>query len=79
MRLEDDELVVKGERQMDRGASGEQFHRVERSYGKFMRRFRLRSHFDPSSVTAAYQDGVLVITLAKKEGAGKGPIRVQIR
>ena len=79
VRLEDDELVVKGERKMDRSASGEQFHRVERAYGKFVRRFRLRSHFDPSSVAAAYQDGVLVITLAKKEGAGKGPIRVQIR
>jgi HSP20 family protein len=79
VRLEDDELVVRGERHMDRGAAGEQFHRVERSYGKFVRRFRLRSHIDPSSVAATYQDGVLVITLAKKDGAGKNPIRVVIR
>ena len=79
VRLEDDELVVRGERQMDRGAPGEQFHRVERSYGKFVRRFRLRSHIDPASVAAAYQDGVLGITLAKKDDAGKSPIRVVIR
>ncbi len=79
VRLEDDELVVRGERHMDRGAPGEQFHRVERSYGKFVRRFRLRSHIDPSSVAATYQDGVLVVTLAKKDGAGKNPIRVVIR
>ena len=79
VRLEDDELVVRGERQMERGAPGEQFHRVERSYGKFVRRFRLRSHIDPASVAAAYQDGVLAITLAKKDDSGKNPIRVVIR
>ncbi len=79
VRLEDDELVVQGERRMDRGASGEQFHRVERSYGKFVRRFRLPSQIDRPSVAAAYEDGVLVITLAKTDGAGKRPIRVAIR
>ena len=79
MRLEDDELVVRGERRMDRGAPGEQFHRVERSYGKFVRRFRLRSHIDPASVAASYQDGVLSITLAKKDDASRSPIRVAIR
>jgi HSP20 family protein len=79
VRLEEDELVVRGERHMDRGAPGEQFHRVERSYGKFVRRFRLRSHIDPNSVSASYQDGVLAITLAKKDDAGRNPIRVEIR
>jgi HSP20 family protein len=79
VRLEDDELVVRGERQMDRGAPGEQFHRVERSYGKFVRRFRLRSRIDPASVAASYHDGVLVVTLAKKDDGGKSPIRVVIR
>jgi HSP20 family protein len=79
VRLEEDELVVRGERHMDRGAAGEQFHRVERSYGKFVRRFRLRSHIDPTSVSASYQDGVLAITLAKKDDANRSPIRVAIR
>jgi HSP20 family protein len=79
VRLEDDELVVRGERQMDRGGPGEQFHRVERSYGKFVRRFRLRSHIDRASVVGSYRDGVLVITLAKNDDAGKKPIRVAIR
>ena len=79
VRIEDDEMIVQGERQMDRGAPGEQFHRVERSYGKFVRRFRLPSHIDRASVAAAYQDGVLVITLSKTDDAGKKPIRVAIR
>ena len=79
VRLEDDELVVRGERHMDRGDRGEQFHRVERSYGKFVRRFRLRSHIDRQSVTGVYKNGVLTITLAKRDDAGKSPIQVAIR
>ena len=79
VRLEDDELVVRGERHMDRSSKGEQYHRVERSYGKFIRRFRLRSPIDPASVAATYQNGVLSITLAKREGAIRSPIRVAIR
>ena len=79
VRLEDDELVVRGERHMDRGSPGEQFHRIERSYGKFVRRFRLHSRIDPTSVAAVYQDGVLVVTLAKKDDSGRNPIRVAVR
>lgn len=79
VRLENDELVIQGERAMTRGGTGEQFHRVERSYGKFARRFRLPSHIDRSSVAANYDNGVLTISLAKTEEAAKSPIRVAIR
>ena len=79
VRLEDDEMVVQGERAMGRGGSGEQFHRVERSYGKFIRRFRLPSHVDRDSVAASYVDGVLTVSLTKLEDAGRRPIRVSIR
>lgn len=79
LRLEDDDLLVSGERRMDRGEAGEQFHRVERSYGKFARRFRLPSHVDRESVAASFKDGVLVVELAKRESASKRPIRVAIR
>jgi HSP20 family protein len=79
VRLEADEIVVQGAREMDRGGTGEQFHRVERSYGKFARRFRLPSHVDRASVGAVYEHGVLTVSLAKKEDAGKRPIRVAVR
>lgn len=79
VRLEDDEMVVQGVREMERGSPGEQYHRVERSYGKFVRRFRLPSHVDRASVGASYEHGVLTISLAKKEDAGKKPIHVAIR
>ena len=79
LRLEGDELLVQGERKMEREDAGEQYHRVERSYGKFARRFALPSNVDRGSVAAVYRDGVLKVTLSKKENAARGPIRVAIR
>ena len=79
LRLENDEVIVQGERRMERSSPGEQFHRVERSYGKFVRRFRLPSHVDHDSVHASYRNGVLTVTLDKRDDAEKTPIRVAIR
>ena len=78
LRLEGDELIVEGERRI-LGERGEQFHRVERSYGKFARRFAIPSAVDRDSVVAKYENGVLIVTLAKKSGAQPGPIKVEIR
>jgi HSP20 family protein len=78
LRLEGDELIVKGERRME-GEGGEQFHRVERSYGKFARRFPIPSAVERDSVEAKYDNGVLTVALAKKSGAQPGPIKVPIR
>lgn len=78
LRLEGDDLLVQGERRMDREESGEQFHRVERSYGKFSRKFPLASTVDRDSVQAVYRDGVLKVVLQKKGSTGPGPVRVTI-
>jgi HSP20 family protein len=69
VRIDGDELIVEGDRRMERGQPGEQFHRVERSYGKFARRFRLPSSVDRGSVKAKYRNGVLAISLDKKSEA----------
>lgn len=68
VRIEGDELVVAGQRSMDRDHSGEHFHRVERSYGSFERRFRLSSHVDRESVSASYREGVLQVQLKVRAG-----------
>ena len=78
LRLEGDELIVEGERRI-LGERGEQFHRVERSYGKFARRFAIPSAVERDSVEAKYDNGVLIVTLARKTGAQPGPIKVEIR
>jgi len=69
--------VVQGERRMDREPAGE-FHRVERSYGNFVRRFALPPGTDRESVEAVYRDGVLRITLSKR-GADGGSIKIAVR
>jgi len=58
--------------------AGEQYHRVERSYGKFCRRFRLPSAVDRSSVDASYRDGVLRVVLQMKATGDSEPFRVAI-
>lgn len=79
LRVDGNDLVIEGERRMQRTPDrNEQFHRVERSYGRFIRRFPLPSDVDRSSVQARFRDGVLRVTL-KRSDHGLDPIRVAIR
>jgi HSP20 family protein len=78
VRLDGDELVVEGNRDMGREQDGEHFHRVERSYGRFSRRFRLPSKVDRSAVEATYRDGVLRVVLPTRGGEEQGPIQVSV-
>ena len=79
VRVDGDELVVQGERRMDREHPGEQYHRVERSYGKFVRRFPLASDVDRNSAAATYNGGVLTVRLARRLTDERKPIRLEIR
>jgi HSP20 family protein len=78
VRLDGDELVVEGERKMDREQPGERFHRVERSYGKFARRFRVPSTVRRDAVNATYRDGVLRVVLPTRATTSDAPVRVSI-
>jgi HSP20 family protein len=78
LRLEGDDLVVSGAREMEREQAGERFHRVERPYGRFSRRFRLPSTVDRNGVQAAFRDGVLRVSLPHTEPVHAPPIRVTI-
>ena len=73
--FENNVLSIEGERQFDRTAH-EQFHRAERGYGAFLRSFTLPANVDASKVTATYQDGVLTITLPRREDAKPRQIQV---
>ena len=78
VRIDGDDLVVEGERPAERDRPGVRFHRVERSSGKFGRRFRLPGAVDRDSVTAHYRLGVLEIALAKRPKPGPARISVSI-
>lgn len=79
LRLDGDALVVEGERRMERSTPGEQYHRVERSYGRFQRRLALPSGVDRESARARFLDGVLVVTLRKAADDRSRTIRLEIR
>jgi HSP20 family protein len=79
VRVDGDDLVVSGERAIEREQTGDQFHRVERPYGKFLRRFHLPSTVNREAIDACFRDGLLRITLPNLREKQPQPIRVAIR
>jgi HSP20 family protein len=65
--LENNVLTIAGERKFEEEEKKENFHRIERRYGKFTRSFTLPASVDAENVNAVFENGLLKITLAKKE------------
>jgi HSP20 family protein len=78
IRLENNVLTLRGERQLDREVKRESYHRVERSYGTFSRSFTLPSVVDQEKIKAEYKDGVLRVTLPKKDEAKPKQISISV-
>ena len=67
--VQDGMLTMQGERKIEKEEKGKKFHRIERSYGSFVRSFRVPDDADENSVKAEFKDGMLNVTLAKSEKA----------
>lgn len=65
--VENNVLTIEGERKLDAATKPDQYRRIERGYGAFQRSFSLSSTVDASRVSATYQDGVLTLTLPRRE------------
>ncbi len=78
IRLEDGTLTLTGSREMEKREDKAGYHRLERSYGKFQRAFVLPDTLDADRVQANFNDGVLTVTLPKKETAKPRTIKVQL-
>jgi HSP20 family protein len=76
VRVENNVLTIRGERAFESKVDRDNFHRVERSYGTFMRSFTLATPVDADKIKATYKNGVLQITLPKAEQAK--PKKIQI-
>src|SRR5713226_3861383 len=78
VRIENNTLIVHGERKIEKEEKEENFRRVERQYGSFTRSFTLPNSVDPGQVSAHYDKGVLKINLAKKAEAKPKQIKVNV-
>jgi Molecular chaperone (small heat shock protein) len=77
IKLENNVLMLKGERRFERESNKDNYHRVEMSYGNFSRSFSLPAFVDENKVRAEYNDGLLKVFLPKKEQAKSKQIKIQ--
>jgi len=78
IRLENNVLTLRGERKLDSEVKRDSYHRVERSYGAFSRSFTLPMAVDQGKISADYKDGVLNVTLPKREEAKPKQISISV-
>lgn len=78
IRLENGTLALKGERKFENEEKKKGFHRVERSYGSFARFFSLPDTVEADKVRADYRNGVLTVTLPKKDVAKPRQVKVEV-
>jgi HSP20 family protein len=75
--LSDGMITIEGERKQEKDEKTEKFHRVERLYGSFSRRFSVPEHIKADAVRSDYKDGVLCVHIPKTEKQGPKQIPVQ--
>jgi len=75
--LNNDILTIKGEKKQEKEEKEENYHLIERSYGKFIRSVRLPWEVKSDKIAAKYKDGVLKITLPKSEKAKAKEIKIK--
>ncbi len=78
IRVENNTLTVQGERKFEKAVNGDNYNRVERTYGAFARTFTLPNTVNAEKIEAAYDNGVLNITLPKREEARPKQIKVTV-
>ncbi len=78
VECEDGFLTVEGERKHEKEEKGVTFHKIEREYGKFVRRFALPTEVDSTKVQAEFKDGVLNVHLPKSPKALPKTIEVKV-
>ena len=78
IRLENNVLSLRGQRKLEGEVKRESYHRVERSYGSFSRSFTLPTVVDQAAIKAEFKDGLLQVTLPKREEAKSKQIQINV-
>ena len=78
VRVENNLLTIRGERKFEKSVSEENYLRVERTYGSFSRSFSLPNTVNPEAIAAEYKNGVLTVTLPKREESKPRQVKVTV-
>jgi HSP20 family protein len=78
IRVENNILTIRGERKFEKKVNEENYLRVERAYGWFARSFTLSNTVNAGAIKADYQNGVLTLTIPKREEAKPKQIQVNV-
>jgi HSP20 family protein len=78
IRVENNILTIRGERKFEKKTDEKNFLRVERAYGSFSRSFSLSSTVNSEAIKADYRDGVLTLSIPKREEAKPKQIKVNV-
>lgn len=76
--VENGTLSISGERKTEKEEKGKKYHRVEQTYGTFMRTFALPESSSGEKISAEFRDGILKVHLPKDEKAKAKAIEVKI-
>jgi len=77
--VENGVLSISGERRLEKEEKDKKYHRIERSYGSFVRSFTLPDGTDAAGVAAEFKDGVLQVRLPKSEKAKPKSVDVKVQ
>ncbi len=76
IKIEDNTLTLKGERNFEKETKEENYHRIERAYGSFYRSFSLPHYVDQDNIRAEHESGVLKIHMPKKHEAKPKKVKI---
>ena len=78
VRVENNILTIRGERRFEKKVDEKNYLRVERAYGSFARSFSLANTVNTEAIKADYKDGVLTLSIPKREEAKPKQIKVNV-
>lgn len=78
LRIENGQLRLRGARALPAGADREEYHRIERPFGSFVRVFSLPSSVDVTKVKAELKNGVLEVSLPKRQESQARPVKIDV-
>jgi|SRR5579859_6311865 len=78
VQVEDGMLRIEGERKEEVEEDGKRFHRIERSFGSFVRAFTIPDNIDEAGIHAEFKDGILNVRLPKSEKAKAKGVQIKV-